>query len=125
MVLARELGEEVVSCPLVHLGCPWHCRGRRRWQAQAWSEGVRLSAGAPLGMGPRHCEDLLEKQEGMSCPAGGEEGRPGSHAEVAVELGSLFLCCVSSFTAAVRQQVGWSDGSATSVMPADVGELVF
>lgn len=109
----------------MHVGRPWHRRGRRRWQVQAWSEGVHLSSGAALGMGPHQCEDLLEKQEGTSCPAGGEEGSPRSHAEVAAELGPLFLCCVSSFTAVAWQQVGWSDGSATSVTPADVGELVF
>lgn len=86
---------------------------------------MHLSSGAALGMGPHQCEDLLEKQEGTSCPAGGEEGSPRSHAGVAAELGPLFLCFVSSFTAVAWQQVGWSDGSATSVTPADVGELVF
>ena len=55
----------------------------------------------PLGMGSHHREDLVEKQEGTTCPADGEEGSSGSHAKVAAELGSLFRCC-----AAARQQVG-------------------
>lgn len=60
----------------------------------------------PLGVGSHHHEDLVEKQERTTCPADGEEGSSGSHAEVAAELGSLFRCCVSSFAAAARQQVG-------------------
>lgn len=56
------------------------------------SEGVCLNPVVPFRVGSHHCEDLVEMQEGTSCPSGGGEGSLGSHAEVAAELGPLFLC---------------------------------
>lgn len=83
MSLVRELGEEVDGPSPVHVGHPRHLRKRK--QQQVWESGAEVKV-----MGSHHLEDLLEMQEGKSCPGSGREGSSVSHSEVGAELGPLF-----------------------------------
>lgn len=83
MSLVHKLGEEVDVPSPVHVGHPWHLRRRRQQQVRECGAEVKV-------MGSHHREDLMEMQEGKSCPGSGREGSSVSSSKAGAELDPLF-----------------------------------